>query len=202
MYIPASFRVEDRAALEDFIDAYGFATLVSIRGGTPFATHVPLLLDRSSGTLLGHFAKANPHWEAFDSGVESLAIFTGPHAYISPSWYASAPAVPTWNYTAVHVYGVPRLLTAERTRDVVDRLVQKYEGSRSSPWPNVMPDDFRDRLLAAIVGFEMPIARIEGKFKLSQNRSSEDRAGTLQALQNEGTDSALLAEFMTRHLKM
>lgn len=198
MFIPPSFRVEDRAPLDDFMDRYSFATLVSVHGGVPFASHVPLLLDRTGNVLLGHLARANPQWEAFSSGIESLAIFHGPHAYISPSWYASAPAVPTWNYATVHVYGTPRLLTAERTREVVELTVRKYEGSRPVPWPNVMPEEFRERLLAAVVGFEMPIARIEGKFKLGQNRSGADQDGMLQALRGDGAEAGLLAEFILR----
>ena len=181
MYIPSAFRVDDHATLLDFIEQFGFATLVTVREGVPFATHVPLLLDRAAGVLAGHLAHANPQWQDFASGNETLAIFSGPHAYVSPSWYASTPAVPTWNYAAVHVYGVPRLLTAERTRDVIDRTVEKYESGRAAPWPNDLPADFRARMLAAVVGFELPLTRLEGKFKLGQNRSAADRAGMLRA---------------------
>lgn len=198
MFIPQSFRIKDRATLDEFMDRYSFAILVSAHGGVPFGSHVPLLLDRTANVLLGHLARANPQWEAFGTGIEALAIFSGPHAYISPSWYTSAPAVPTWNYAAVHVYGTPRLLTADRTREVVELTVHKYEGSRSVPWPNVMPDDFRERLLAAIVGFEMPIARIEGKFKLGQNRSVADQDGMLRGLRSDGTEAELLAELIAR----
>lgn len=195
MFIPSSFRINDRDTLFDFIERYGFATLVSTDpNGVPFATHVPLLLDRSSDLLLGHIARANPQWEMF-TGRESLAIFHGPHAYVSPTWYTVAPAVPTWNYAAVHVYGTPRVIDAERTADVVDRLVSKYESHRPTPWAGDIPDDYRRRLLAGIVGFEMPLTRIEGKFKLGQNRSVEDRAGTVAGLRADGGEAAELAEF-------
>ena len=201
MFIPSSFRISDRDTLLVFIERYGFATLVSTDpNGVPFATHVPLLLDRSSDLLLGHIARANPQWEMF-GGRESLAIFHGPHAYVSPSWYTVAPAVPTWNYATVHVYGIPRVIDAERTADVVDRLVSKYEKHRPNPWAGEMPDDYRRRMLAGIVGFEMPLTRLEGKFKLGQNRSAEDRAGTIAGLHADGGEAAELAEFTEGYLK-
>lgn len=199
MFIPASFRIDDRDTLLDFIEQYGFATLVTTdTAGVPFATHVPLLLDRSADLLLGHIAKANPQWELF-ADRESLAIFHGPHAYISPTWYTAAPAVPTWNYAAVHVYGTPRVIDAERTAEVVDRLVSKYESHRPNPWTGDVPADYRRRLLAGIVGFEMPLTRIEGKFKLGQNRSAGDRAGTVAGLRETGGESTVLAEFTEEH---
>src|SRR5262245_45198 len=120
MYIPASFRVDDPDVLDAFVEQYSFATLVSVRDSSPFATHVPLLIDRERRVLLGHFARANPHCDAIGSTFESLAIFNGPHAYISPSWYATAPAVPTWNYAAVHVYGRLSAISEERTSKLVD----------------------------------------------------------------------------------
>ena len=198
MFIPASFRVEDRETLYAFVERYSFATLVSTCGGVPFASHVPLLLDRDNGVLLGHLARGNPQWEAF-GGTEALAIFAGPHAYVSPSWYAAGPAVPTWNFAAVHVYGTPRLLTPDRTREVVDLTVRKYEGGRPDPWPNELPEEFGRRLLAGVVGFEMPLARVEGKFKLGQNRSVADRAGMLEGLRRDGVEAGLLAEFIAQH---
>lgn len=200
MYIPPHFRVEDRDALFDFIDGHGFATLVSTdAAGVPFATHLPLLLDRAAGVLLGHVAKGNPQWEMF-AGRESLAIFHGPHAYVSPTWYAVHPAVPTWNYAVVHVYGVPRLLTPEQTGEVVDRLTRKYEDGRATPWTGEMPADYRRGMLAGIVGFEMPLTRVEGKFKLGQNRSAADRAGTVAGLRADGSEAEALAAFTVEYL--
>jgi transcriptional regulator len=199
VYIPPSFWVDDVAVLYEFVDEYSFATLVTVSGGVPFATHLPLLLDRESGVILGHLAKANPHWEAFGAGAEALAIFHGPHAYISPTSYAAAPAVPTWNYAAVHVYGTPRLLADDRTWDVADRTVKKFESKQAVPWRNELPEDFREKLLRGIVGFEMPIARIEGKFKLGQNRSEADQAGMLAHLQAGDSEAQILAEFIVRH---
>jgi transcriptional regulator len=199
VYIPSSFRVESRATLFEFVERYGFATLVSDCGGVPYASHLPLLLDREGATLLGHMARANPHWKAFDGASEALAIFSGPHAYISPTWYVSLAEVPTWNYTVVHVYGIPKLLTPDRTREAVDATVQKYESMRPNPWPNELPDEYRRRLLESIVGFEMPVARIEGKFKLGQNRSSADQDGMLEGLRGGDAEEVALAEFIARH---
>ena len=124
-------------------------------------------------------------------------IFQGPHAYVSPSWYTTAPAVPTWNYAAVHVYGVPRLLDEAGLLDVVSRLVDQYESGRERPWIMDLPEDYQRKMLRAIVGFEVPISRIEGKFKLNQNRSAEDRAGVIEALAAGDAEEQVLAEFMS-----
>lgn len=197
MYIPTAFRADDRAALYDLIERHGFGTLVTVIDGAPFATHLPFLLDRERGALLGHVARANPHWRALDGSAESLVIFRGPHGYVSPSWYATAPAVPTWNYAAVHVRGVPRLLDEARLLDLLGRLVSKYESGRERPWTMDLPADYRRKMVQAVVGFEVPLARVEGKFKLSQNRSAEDRRGVIRALAAGGPDNQALAEFMT-----
>ncbi len=200
MYIPNHFRVDEAEALFAFLVTYSFATLVSAPNGCPFATHLPLLTDRDRNMLLGHVAKSNPHWRSFDGQTECLAIFAGPHAYISPSWYATSPAVPTWNYAAVHVYGRPMLVDGETTAAIVDALLSKCESPRPEPWPNDLPADFREPLLAAIVGFEMPIERIEGKFKLGQNRAEADLLGVIAALASGSADDRAMAEFTRRHL--
>ena len=147
-------------------------------------------------------ARANNQWRTFDGSAEALAIFHGPHAYVSPTWYATSPAVPTWNYAAVHVYGKPAA-SADRdfTKAALVDLVTKYESTRSNPWraEGLAPDLF-DKLASAIVAFEMPVERIEGNFKLGQNRSREDRAGMLAGLEGEGTsDAELLARFIREH---
>ena len=200
MYIPTAFRVVDRETLYDFIEQHGFATLVTASQGGPVASHVPLWLDRERQVVAGHLARANPQCDLL-TGVESLAIFQGPHAYISPTWYATTPAVPTWNYTAVHVTGIATRLSDERTAEVVDRLVSKYESGRANPWPNDLPPEFRQRMLAGIVGFELPLDRIEGKFKLGQNRSAADQKGVVQGLAGEGGEAARLAEFASQFLE-
>jgi transcriptional regulator len=199
MYVPASFRVDDSALLHDFIRHHGFATLVTAPGGVPFATHLPVLLDAARNVLRGHMARANPQWHHFDGKTESLVVFAGPHGYISPSWYEATPAVPTWNYAAIHVYGIARLLAEAETSRLLDELVRTYEMHRERPWSGELPVDYRRKMEEAIVGFELPIARIEGKFKLSQNRSEEDRLGVLRALEaSSRPDDQALAELMRK----
>lgn len=187
MYIPKAFAVSERAVLDEFIASNSFATLVSTVNGTPFATHLPLILERTQsaqGVLLGHVARANPHWRAFDGKQEALAIFHGPHAYISPSWYATSPAVPTWNYAVVHVYGIPRLVDdAAWLSNLVDRLVTIYEAGIPRPWPGLLPTEFKANLLKAIVGFVMDIKQVEGKFKLGQNRPLDDQLRVVRHLE-------------------
>jgi len=186
MYIPKVFEMSDRSSLEAFIAEHSFATLVSTVESAPFATHLPLILDPSRpphGALLGHVARANPHWRAFDGAQEALAIFHGPHAYVSPTWYATTPAVPTWNYAAVHVYGTPRIVEGDaELSGLVDRLVAVYESDRPNPWPGTLPAELKAKLLIGIVGFVMEINRIEGKCKLGQNRSMADQLGVVRHL--------------------
>ncbi len=190
MYTPKAFQVSDSRVLAEFIANNSFATLISSVQGSLFATHLPLILDQSrssQGALLGHVARANRHWQAFDGQQEALAIFHGPHAYISPSWYtSSSPAVPTWNYAVVHVYGVPRVVDDEQwLSDFVDRLVTIYEADKPQPWPGILPADLRASLLKAIVGFTMDITRVEGKFKLGQNRSLDDQRAMVGHLETQ-----------------
>ncbi len=202
MYIPPAFRVDDPSTLASFIREHSFATVVSWGEGVLFASHLPVLYrpeDGSSGTLVSHMARANPQWRHFESGGEVLVMFHGPHAYISPTWYQTQLAVPTWNYAAVHVYGVPSLLS---DHDAVVRLLSEtiaaYEGTRERPWTGELPDDFRDKLVQGIVAFEIPISRLEGKFKLGQNRSPEDQQGVFDALSRSGNaDSLAVVKMMT-----
>ena len=186
MYLPKSFEVTDSDKLIDVICRFSFATLITTADGVPFATHLPILHRPQAGTagvLVGHVARANPQWQHFENTTESLAIFSGPHAYVSPSWYATELAVPTWNYIAVHAYGVPRVVDDEAWLvALLDEMVERYESNRPQPWPNQLPEDFRGNLLKSIVGFELPIARIEGKFKLSQNRPEQDQANVVREL--------------------
>ncbi len=205
MYIPKLFEVTDLATLHEFIETHSFATLVTAAGERPIATRVPLLLERSrgrQGTLLGHVARANPQWRSFDGEQQCLAMFDGPHAYVSPSWYANAPAVPTWNYAAVHVYGIPRAIhDAEQLARLVDRMVAAYEAGMTEPWPGILPAEFKASMLKAIVGFAIEIDRIEGKFKLGQNRPLEDRLGTVAQLEASSDPAAReLAALTRRHL--
>lgn len=205
MYIPPSFAEPAREVLLDFIEEHGFATILSWRDSQPIVSHVPLLIDRTvpgAERLLGHLARGNGHWEHFGGGTSAIAIFQGPHAYISPSWYSTSPSVPTWNYAVVHVYGKPRIVSAEATKIFLRQLIAKHEEPRADRWPGDLPAPFVDDELRAIVGFEIPIDRIEGKFKLSQNRSQRDREGVLMGLERE-PDSASreLAAFSRRYFE-
>jgi transcriptional regulator len=162
---------------------------------------VPLLLDRDAGPngrLIGHVARANPQWK-HAGGQRVLAIFSGPHAYISPTWYAAQNVVPTWNYVAVHAYGVLQLIDdRERLREIVRRTVAVYEANMPQPWSVDAPEtSFIDRLLDAIVGFEIDVDRIEGKWKLNQNHDAERRRRVVEALRAQGSvDGLQIADLM------
>lgn len=182
MYIPAWFKEQRLATLHDLIRRYPFAPLVTEIDGAPFAGHFPFLLDSERGefgTLCAHMARPNPQWHGFGDGKEALVLFQGPHAYISPSWYASAPAVPTWNYAVVHAYGVPRVVDNTALRAILLETVAMFEGlDTRAP----IPEEYFVKMAFGVVGFEIEITRIEGKFKLSQNRSDEDRLRVIRAL--------------------
>ncbi len=186
MYIPPSFRVEDPAKLAAFIRQHSFATFVTHDEGGPFASHLPMLYHPERGphgALVSHLARANPQWHHFASGLEALAIFHGPHAYISPSWYETQPAVPTWNYAVVHAYGVPTILTDhDQVLSLLQETIVTYEASLEQPWSGELPEDYRDKLARGIVAFEIPITRLEGKLKLGQNRSAADIQGAARGL--------------------
>ena len=189
MYIPTAFRIEDIGKLTSFIGQHSFATLITSTDEGPFASHIPLLLDRSSHRLLGHLAIANPQWRHFATPGDVLAIFQGPHAYVSPRWYQTTPAVPTWSYAAVHIYGKARVIEDPAgVIDVVQRTVQYFEGDGPDAWDGRLPADYQARMLKGIVAFEIAITRIEGKFKLGQNRDRADRKGVYEALKNSANE--------------
>ena len=203
MYIPKQFEVTDPKVLSAVIREFSFASVITADGGRPFATHLPILLEGEGddARMVGHMARANPQWRHFANGGETLMIFEGPHGYISPAWYETELAVPTWNYVAVHAYGRPVLIDdGERLQALVDCTVGHYESGRDEPWKAELPADFKDGLLQAIVGFEMPINRMEGKFKLGQNRPDADIRKTVEALRKSPRESEReLAEWMERH---
>jgi transcriptional regulator len=178
-----------------------FATLISASDGEPVASHLPLLVERFSaphGLLRGHMARANSQWAAAD-GNHVLAIFHGPHSYISPSWYEDTGVVPTWNYVAVHAYGTLRVdRDRGRLRDQLGQLVGRYESNQTNPWSIESQDaEFIDRLMNAIVGFEIVLDRVEGKWKLNQNHSRERRLKVIRALRQMSDDNArLIADWM------
>lgn len=206
MYIPKSFAETNETTLHEFIEQHSFATLVSSDGTEPFASHLPLLLDRHAGphgTLIGHMARANPQWRTAE-GQQVMVIFHGPHTYISPSWYEAVNVVPTWNYVAVHAYGTLRRLTDERRLlEIVRQTVEYYEASLPEPWSTDRAElDFINGLLGAIVGFEIIIDRIEGKWKLNQNHDRARREKVIRALREAGgEDQRQIADWMTQSLE-
>jgi transcriptional regulator len=201
MYVPSYFNQPDLATLHQFIERHSFALLCSSGAdGTPFASHLPLLLDRQSaapGVLVGHMARANPQWRHAD-GRPVLAVFHGPHVYVSPAWYEAEDVVPTWNYVAVHATGVFRAL---HDRDALLRIVSDsvayYESSRPQPWRLDVSGAYLERMLKGIVGFRIEIEKIEGKWKLSQNHPAERRAKVVRALRERGgPDDEAIARMM------
>ena len=195
MYVPPLHKEDRIDVLHDAIRRTGLATLVTLTQDGLIASHVPMLLDADPapyGTLIGHLARPNP--QARGAIGEALAIFQGPDAYITPSWYATKRAtgkvVPTWNYVAIHAYGTVEFFDdPERLRDVVTRLTERQETPRAEPWAVTdAPADFIDVMLKGIVGFALPISRLEGKWKMSQNRPAEDRAGVVAGLQSDGRE--------------
>lgn len=204
IYVPAHFAAPDGDAIARVLREYPFATLVTPADPEPFVSHLPLLHvpgQEPHGMLIGHFARANPHWR-HAAAAQSLAIFHGPHAYVSPSWYQHPDRmVPTWNYAAVHVRGALEIVAdAGETRAVLDALVARFEGGRREPWQIRLPQPQHDAMIAAIVAFRMRITRIDGKFKLSQNRAAVDRARVAAALATEGyAEASATGEWMARY---
>lgn len=202
MYIPKYFAEEDQDTLYDFIDRHGFCVLFSTHDGAPVATHLPLTLDRNSGFLYGHFARPNPQWKDI-AGQRALAVFQGPHSYISSSWYETPQSVPTWNYVSVHVYGTVELIEdpAELLACLND-LVKQYEEPGSGYGIDETNLDFVRGLSQGIVGFKLKIDRIEGKWKLSQNHSKERRERVIEQLERIPSDNAKgIAKLMRDTLK-
>jgi len=201
MYIPDPNRVDDPAKVRAFIHAHGFATLVTQKDGIPCASHLPVLLDEgegSHGSLRGHMAQANEQWRQFRPNQEVLCIFHGPHSYISPSWYESKVAVPTWNYATVHVYGFPQTIEDPTVlRKIVVETTAVYESKMTSGGGLELQEDLVAALLKTIVGFSIRITRNEAKFKFGQNRTREDQEAMLSVLASaKDPDSRALAEFI------
>lgn len=199
MYQPSLFREERLAVMHDLMRAHPLATLVTADGDGLTANHIPLMLhaDLSErGTLRGHVARANELSRGAQADREALAIFQGPQHYVTPAWYPSKTAhgkvVPTWNYAVVHAHGRMRLIQdADWLGEHVQELTATHEAARAGAWAVTdAPDAFIARQLRAIVGFEMEISRLEGKWKMSQNRSPEDRAGVIDGLRGEGSAAA------------
>lgn len=198
MYLPRHFEQSDPAALAALMRAHPLAALVTVQDGEPTADHVPLEYDAATSTLRGHVARANPLWRAAQ-GRPVLAIFRGVQAYVSPSWYPSKAethkVVPTWNYAVVHAHG--RLNAIEEApwlHDLVSRLTRHHESTQPQPWSvGDAPDDYVQQMLRAIVGIEIGVERLVGKWKVSQNRSERDRGGVVAALSAGPADAQAMA---------
>jgi transcriptional regulator len=202
VYVPAHFNEPRVEVLHHLIRANSIATLVSMTSDGMIASHVPLMLDSDPapyGRLIGHLARANPHTRSADPSVSTLAIFQGPEGYITPSYYAAkqehGKVVPTWNYSAVHAYGTLEVFDDPvRLLQVVTRLTNQHETPRAQPWAVVdAPDDFIQGMLRGIVGIALPIVRLEGKIKMSQNRPASDVAGVVDGLRRDGRDDLAAA---------
>ena len=205
MYVPSQFKEERIPVLHEAIERIGFGMLVTLGADGMTASHVPMLVAAEPGPfgmLLGHLARANPQWRTALADPEALAIFAGPHTDITPSWYETkrqtGKVVPTWNYVAIHAYGRLRFIDdPERARANVTGLTKRHEANRAQPWAVTdAPRDFIEAMLKAIVAFELTITRLEGKWKMSQNRPADDRAGVVAGLTSEGETevAAIVAE--------
>jgi transcriptional regulator len=203
---PAPFKKTDLSVLHAFIEETSFGMLASSASGSIQVSHVPFLLDRlqgERGTLKTHLARSNPQWKDFQGDAEAALVFQGPHAYVSPSFYRTELSVPTWNYAIVRAWGVPRIVEGPETlRGLLEALTDKYEKPRANPWSlSQLPDDFIQKMMKGIVGVEIPIHRLEGKFKLGQNRNWEDRWGAVRALSESPlSQDRELAERMRREI--
>ncbi|MEK4933850.1 MULTISPECIES: FMN-binding negative transcriptional regulator [Bacillus] len=190
MYIPKHFTIQDEETKYEIIEQNSFATLFSQHNGAPYATHLPLLLNRETLTLSGHFARPNEQWKDSEN-QQVVAIFQGPHSYISPSWYETNKAVPTWNYVAVHVYGELEIVEDEQELiDSLQDLVHKYENPKSTYSLNDVDANYMEGLSRGIVGFKIKINKIEGKAKLSQNHSMERRKLVVEELEKVGSEGS------------
>jgi transcriptional regulator len=195
LYIPPHFRADDPEATFAFIQRHAFGTLVTTGAAGLAVSHVPFLPQRDpSGRvrLRAHLARANAQWQALEGASELLVIFNGPHAYVSPGWYENHPSVPTWNYAVVHAHGRARLMDEAELHELVIELSNTYEAGRARPWrAGELPAAYASSMLAHIVGFEIEVERLEGKFKLSQNRPAEVPR-VIEALESEEPQLATL----------
>jgi transcriptional regulator len=192
LYIPEHFRLRHPEDAVAFMRANPFAILISSTSDGPFATHLPLFVTGQEEKLLlrGHVARANPHWRYLEQQPQCMTIFHGPHAYISPTNYSARESVPTWNYAAVHLYGDARVFASlGEVHAMLEELMETFEPAYRQQWEGLSPT-FQQNMLRQIVGFEIGATRIEGKFKLSQNRPREDQANVIASL-GRSDDSAI-----------
>ena len=200
MYIPKYFRIDDKDIIYDFIERYSFATLFSQHNGEPYATHLPLILNKDEGVLYGHFARPNGQWKDAEN-QQVLVVFQGPHCYISPSWYETTNAVPTWNYVAIHLYGKMEILEDDKVVfDSLNDLVNKYESPDSSYNLNEVEPSFIEGLSKGIVAFKIKITKMEAKAKLSQNHPVERQELVIEQLERTSNqDNRQIASLMRKN---
>ncbi|MFS0782002.1 FMN-binding negative transcriptional regulator [Bacillus sp. 1P06AnD] len=201
MYIPKYFRIDDKEIIYDFIEKFSFATLFSQHNGEPYATHLPLLVNRDENTLYGHFARTNEQWKDGEK-QQILIVFHGPHCYISPSWYETTKAVPTWNYVSIHLYGKMEIIEDNRMAlQSLNELVNKYEGAGSPYNYNDLDPIFIEGMSKGIVAFKINIAKIEAKAKLSQNHPVKRQELIIKQLENSSDqNNKQVAALMKNHL--
>jgi transcriptional regulator len=202
MYVPKYYKADSLAEVKDFIGANGFAMLVSHVNSRLWATHIPLILDtdqHGKDILTGHMSKANKQWKDFSANDEVMAVFLGPHSYISSSWY-DHENVPTWNYIAVHVYGKIRLVEGDLLKEQLGKMVDKYEAGLKNPVNlKTMSQDYLEQEIKGLVGFEIEITEIQAALKLSQNRDEKNYDRILAGLTQKGDrDSLKMAEIMKK----
>ena len=194
MYVPKHFEETDPSILKGLMREFSFALLVTAREGVPIGTHVPLHINDSGKNvrLWGHLARANTHWQDFDGQREAMAVFQGPHSYISPNWYASEDLPPTWNYATVHAYGRPKIIEdTDEIKEILSQLVRNHENDLTGNWRiGQLTKKNLTAQLKSIVVFEIPIDRLEGKFKMSQNRGPKDAQGAAEGLRAIGNQNA------------
>lgn len=205
LYIPKAQLLEDRSLILDFMDEHPFIELIT-SVPTLRITHLPVLLDRaaeSKGSILGHLARNNPQSRAFDGNNMAVAVFRGPHGYISPTWFEKKDSVPTWNFAVVHASGRPRAITErKRLRLMLDRLIDAFEKHQGSSYKlSKLPDDYVASLMEGIVGFEMEIELLEAKFKLGQNWSGKDKQAALEHLQRNASPEPSLYDLSSTFFK-
>jgi transcriptional regulator len=201
MYSPEHFKETNPERISALIKDNPLGMLITAPEGEPFVRHLPFTFESSAdsqGKLLGHMARANPQWQHFVEGSKVLVVFQGPHAYISPSWYSS-PGVPTWNYAVVHLRGIPRLIEGESELEaLVEQITHVHESHMPNPWRPNLTGERRSKLLNMIVGFEIELTDIQGKFKLSQNRPLEDQRCVVDKLsQSSNQTEAAVAKLMS-----
>lgn len=202
MYIPKHFQVNDEELIYDFIEKYSFATLFSQHNGEPYATHLPLTLNKSENALYGHFARQNEQWKDIEN-QKVLIVFQGPHCYISPSWYETSKAVPTWNYISIHLYGKMEIVENPNVIfNSLDDMVNKYEKADSSYNLKHVDSKFIEGMSKGIVAFKVNITKIEAKAKLSQNHPVERQELVIEHLENTSNkDNLEIASLMKKNLQ-